>query len=302
MMDNEKWPALPPKRILLATDLSSRGDRALDRATQLALTWDAELLILHALEETSPTASQSRGLPSWRRPADTVTEIERQIREDIRGDCPRLRVLVEEGAPTKVILDAIEREHCDLVVLGLGRQRLLSWAGIGKTVEELVRRAPVSVLVVKRRPNGPYQHVMVGTDLTPESRIGLEAAGQMFPDAKLALMHAFDMPYAYLMNDTQLGRDFGAMERSEIRSFVEKAALPEELRARLITFVEHGPPDAMLGAYVVEQKADLAVIGAYERGMLFHVTIRGNGPKIVEAVPSDVLVVRAHADTDTSVS
>ncbi len=301
-MENEGWPTIPPRRILLATDLSSRSDRALDRATQLALTWDAELLIVHALEETGLMAPQSRGLPSWRRPPDNSTDIELQIREDIRGDCPRLRVLVEEGESLKVILNAIEREHCDLVVLGLGRQRLLNWAGIGKTVEELVRRAPVSVLVVKRRPNGPYQHVLVGTDLTSESRTGLEVAGQMFPGAKLALMHAFDMPYAYLMNDTQLGRDFGAMERSEIRSFVEKAALPEELRARLITFVEHGPPDAMLGAYVVEQKADLVVIGAYERGLLFHMTLRGNGPKIVEAVPSDVLVVRAQADPGTFVS
>lgn len=55
----------------------------------------------------------------------------------------------------------------------------------------------------------------------------------------------------------------------------------------------------MLKAYVVEQKADLVVIGAYERGMLFHMTVRANGPKIVEAAPSDVLVVRAHAGAES---
>lgn len=41
--------SIPPKKIMLATDLSSRGDRALDRAIQLAKSWKAELLIVHAL-------------------------------------------------------------------------------------------------------------------------------------------------------------------------------------------------------------------------------------------------------------
>ena len=58
-------------------------------------------------------------------------------------------------------------------------------------------------------------------------------------------------------------------------------------------FFEEGPPSVMLGAYVMERKADLTVIGAFERGMLFHLTVRGNGPRIVDEVPGDVLVVRA---------
>ena len=45
--------SIPPKRIMLATDLSSRGDRALNRAIQLANTWQAELLIVYALEAES---------------------------------------------------------------------------------------------------------------------------------------------------------------------------------------------------------------------------------------------------------
>jgi len=41
----------PPKKVLLATDLSARSDRALDRATQLARQWDAGLVVVHALED-----------------------------------------------------------------------------------------------------------------------------------------------------------------------------------------------------------------------------------------------------------
>lgn len=290
-MTQENWPSIPPKKILLATDLSARGDRALDRATQLAATWDAELVIVHAVEGDE-LASPGRRTPSWRRPPDPLAVVERQIREDVRGDCPRLRVFVDEGPADQVILDVLERERCDLVVMGVGRHRPWGLPGVGRTVDELFRRSPVSTLVVKRRPRGPYAHVLVGTDFTDESRHGLEIAARLFGDATFAVMHAFEMPYRALLLESQLSQDFAQMEQETIRRFVAEAELPDDLRVRLISMIEHGPPEAMLAHYAAEQRADLVVIGAYERSKLFHVVIGGKGPRIVEAAPADVLVVR----------
>jgi hypothetical protein len=61
----------------------------------------------------------------------------------------------------------------------------------------------------------------------------------------------------------------------------------------VITLIEHGAPELMLSSYVMEHQAELTVIGAYECSKFFQVVVRGKGPRIVEAVPSDVLVVRA---------
>jgi nucleotide-binding universal stress UspA family protein len=230
-------------------------------------------------------------IPSWRRPPDSIALVERQIRDDVGDTCPRFQVHVEEGGAVPVILNAIQRESADLVVLGLGRRR--PFGGIGRTVDELFWRSPVSVLVVKRRPQGPYRHVLVGTDFTEEARHGFEVAAQLFPDAIFALMHAFELPYRALLQDTQIGRDFGEMERATIRAFVDEADISEELRRRVITLIEHGSPELMISTYVIEHGAQLTVIGAYERSKLFQVVIRGKGPRIVETVPSDVLVVRA---------
>ncbi|MCC7265946.1 MAG: universal stress protein [Caulobacteraceae bacterium] len=278
---------------MLATDLSGRGDRALDRATELALHWDAELTVVHALEGEGLDLPEYQGLPSWRQPPDPASVVERQIRQDIRGPCPRLRIVVEEGPAASVILETAEREGADLIVLGLGRQRPLGAGGIGRTIDELFRRSPVSVLVVKRRPNGPYSHLLVGTDFTPEARRGLEVAGRFFPEATIAVMHAYEMPYRGVMLDTQLGRDFGDLETSTLREFLAAADLSEAQRARIFPLIEHGPPEVMLSSYVMERSADLTVIGAYERSKLFHVVVVGKGPRIVETVPSDVLVIRA---------
>jgi nucleotide-binding universal stress UspA family protein len=95
------------------------------------------------------------------------------------------------------------------------------------------------------------------------------------------------------MLDTQLGRDFGELEISTLHNFVAEAQLAQEQRIRLFPLIEHGPPEVMLSTYVMERNADLTVIGAYERSKLFHVVVVGKGPRIVESIPSDVLVVRA---------
>lgn len=297
-MIDQNWPRSPPRKILLATDLSSRGDRALDRAAQLARQWSAQLVIVHAIEQAPgrPVWSEFEDAPSWRRPPDARAAIERQIRRDLREEVEDLQIHIEEGDPVRVILDAIDREECDLVVMGTARDELFGRMLLGDTVEHLVRRSPVSVLVVKARPSGPYRHILVGADFTDESRHGLSVAVDLFPDASFILMHAFEMPYRALMADSQLSHDFAAMERSTIATFLEETALPEEVRARIHPLIEHGPPEVMIRKYVVEQAADLTVIGAFGRGVMFHLFIGGTARRIVDATPSDVLVVRARRE------
>ncbi|RYD89020.1 MAG: universal stress protein, partial [Sphingobacteriales bacterium] len=147
----------PPRKILLATDLSSRGDRALDRAAQLARQWNAQVLIVHAMAPPPVRMTDfADPLPSWRRPPDPAVAIERLIRRDIREAFGQLTIHVKEGDPAQVILDIVEKEGCDLIILGSSRDEMFGKMVLGSTIEHLVRKSPVSILVVKTRPNGPY--------------------------------------------------------------------------------------------------------------------------------------------------
>ena len=282
--------ATPPRRVVLATDLSGAGDRALDRAVDLVREWDAELLIVHALE-TDAGLDWRRNLPSWRRSPDPAALVEQQIRDDIRNDDVKLRFHIEEGRPLKVILEAVEREQADLLIVGMGRGGVLG--GLSPTVDELFRRAPSSMLVVKTRPRGPYAGLLVGTDYTDEARSGLEVAARLFPTAAMAVVHAYDMPYQNLYRDPALGERFGTFEKDTLAAWLDQADLTDAARARIVPLIEHGHPEVMLAAYVREHGADLTVVGAYERGKLFHTVVQGAGPRIIDAVPSDVLVIRA---------
>lgn len=288
-------PPSPPGKILLATDLSGRSDRALDRAVRLAHHWGAELHIVHVLED-STALPDTHGLPSWRWPPDMAAVVELQIRDDVQGPCPDLRVHVEEGPVLPSILKVVAREKPGLVVVG-GR-RPEPFGDLGRTIDELFRRCPVSVLVVKRRPHGAYRKVLVGDDFTKEARHGLEVAVHLFPDAGFTLMHAHEMAYGRLLLDSQLSEAFGEMERATIRESLSEAAIPDDIRGRIDTLIEHGAPEVMLSNYVREKAADLTVIGAYERGRLFHAVVKGKGPRIVQAVPGDVLVVRPERDRE----
>jgi hypothetical protein len=54
-----------PSRLLLASDMSARCDRALDRAGWLAKEWGAQLIVVHALE--------IRSTLSWRAASRTAS-------------------------------------------------------------------------------------------------------------------------------------------------------------------------------------------------------------------------------------
>lgn len=232
-------------------------------------------------------------LPSWRRPPDPKRAAEARIRQDLREEGVDFSVLIEEGDVVNTILHVVEREACDLIVLRTSRDETLGMMMLGNTVDHLVRRSPVSVLAVKSRPRGAYHYVLVGTDFTPESRHALEIAAKAFPNAVITLMHAFELPYRLLTSDTTLGREFSAMEAEEMKAFLDGAALSDDARSRAHPIIEHGPPAIMFRTFVEERGADLTVIGAYGRGLMFHVLVGGNAHRIVDATPSDVLVVRA---------
>jgi len=279
---------VPPRRILLATDLRARSDRALDRALQLARQWQAELHVVHvlapAIEESGPTA------PSWRQPPTTAGMAERQLRRDLGDEVPGLALHVTDGDPAQAILDAAARGRCELVVLGAGDATAHT---PGHVTETLLRKSPASLLVVRERPHGGYEHVLVGTDFTAESRHGLTTAAGWFPAARLALMHVLDIPYKSLWLDAGRHEELTRMEMATMQSFLAETPLRPEARAQVLPLVEHGHPEVMLREYVIEKEADLVVIGAFRRGLAFHLLVGGSSRRIVPAVPCDVLLVRA---------
>ena len=287
----------PPKSILVATDLSAHSDRALDRGLQLAGQWGATLKVLYVVEPdpvaTGSVADTAQHPVHFRYLAD---EASRLLRYDIDRLGVDATVLTRAGDPIDTIMEVTQREHSDLVVIGTACREGLGQPMLGKVAEHIVRKCPTSVLVVKNRPRGAYRHVLVGTDLSEESRDALTASLAYFPESSVMLMRAFEGPYRFLLSEDDAQR-IGDSEASALIEFLGKSNLGAEDQARVHTTVEHGQAFAMLSRYAQAQGADLTVVGSFNRGILFHVVLGGNTKRIVDAVANDVLVIRATRDS-----
>jgi len=278
-----------PRRILLATDLSSRADRAFDRAVQLCSLWRAELHVVHAVDAMPPSIPFGVDADAYLRARpDPRAEALAQLRRMLVREQVQAQVHIEEGSAPRAILATVEREGCDFVVMGENRDRLLG--PIEDALDYVVRSSPVSVLAVRDRPYGPYRQLIVGTDFTDESRQALATSARWFPGAQIAFLHAYSMPYSGLV--PRESREWADEQLARLRAHLDDADVPPEVRAAIRVRVDAGAPSIVLRDHAHELDADLTVIGAHPRALLFDAVV-GSSRLIIDTIPGDVLVVRA---------
>lgn len=292
-MSEPSWTEGPPRTILLATDLSSRCDRAMDRAAHLANLWGARLVVLNVIENEEEFFERHRtaDLPSWRRPPEKEAVVSAQLRRDLGADLKGVEVRVVEGAAAATI-DAVARDiHADLIIIGIARDESLGRYFLGSTVERLARQTPVPLLIVKSRLR-PYGEILVATDFSPSSQHALTAAARFFPRSPLTLLHAWEVPFAGFLDSPSFRRDWTAMEKAGCDQFVAQSGLSREQLGDLNVLLEHGCPEVIVRAYMRDKGVDLVVVGTHGKTGVFDVRLGGTAKRILEFSPGDVLLIR----------
>ena len=138
-------------RILVPTDGSSEGKRAVAHALDLATVHGSDVHTLYVVD----TASYA-GIPmesSWEGVGDLLRSDAREAIEAVEelaaGTSVDVESAVVEGTPSREIIQYAEGNDCDLVVMGThgrgGIDRLL----LGSVAEKVVRGAAVPVLTVR---------------------------------------------------------------------------------------------------------------------------------------------------------
>lgn len=287
------WAKHPPKTILLATDLSCRSDRPLDRAADLAKRWGARLVALTVLEADSQAwldREAADDLPSWRRPPDRESVARAQLIRELPDTLRDIEVMVREGEPATLIAEAAEDVGAELIVTGVARDEPFGRQHLGATVERLVRSS-AALLVVRSRLR-PYDEVLVGTDFSESSGYALLAASRFFPDARLTALHAWEVPYAGLLGRDSFSEQWAAVEQQACDEFLAKVSLSAADRARLHLLSERGQPEVLIRAYMQDRRVDLAVIGSHGAGVMVERLIGSTAKRILRSAPGDVLVIR----------
>jgi universal stress protein A len=133
---------LPIKQILVPIDWAEPSNRAFQFAGSLAREHGAQLLVLYAMPP--PVAMYGPPPESY---LDHLHEELCRMKPTDPKTC--VHYLLVEGDPARAVLRAAKETHCDLIVMGThgrtGLNRLLR----GSVAEEVVRKAPCPVWVVK---------------------------------------------------------------------------------------------------------------------------------------------------------
>lgn len=267
------------KPILVATDLSARSDRAIDRATFLAQQWGVRLFVLHALEP----GSRLEAKPEL---------AEQAIRAALPDPEADVGIVPAIGPAPTVIVEAAASAGCGLIVTGVARFNHVSDFLIGTAVDHVIRHATAPVLVVKQRPHGPYPSILVATDYSSCSRQALLTAAALFPDAALHLIHAYHVPYEGWQRSDEVKQEVTREAQVELGAFVQDPAIPDTVRARISARLGYGEPHTVVWDAADDVRANLIVFGTHGRSEFIPAVIGSMAEELLRCVPHDTLMVR----------
>lgn len=280
------------EKIMLATDLSERSDRALRRATLLAQQFGASLSIVHVVDDDQP----QRIVDSERNAASVLLRELQLTVKNVDGVACESRVVLSD--PFAGIARAAEEEMPDLLVIGPHRRQALRDVFVGTTAERTIRSVTCPALMVNAPPVAPYGHVMITTDLSEGSErvVKTGLALGIARGARASLLHVFDAPAVHLaMSYTMRTKerqtyldDQGKAAARSLADFVTRLEL-RSIRQK-VRQLQHSPADEILMA-AREETADLVIIGTHSRSGVAKLFLGSVAENVLRSAECDVLVV-----------
>jgi nucleotide-binding universal stress UspA family protein len=126
-------------RILCCTDFSEDSDRALNYAISAAAEYDAELTLMHVLEEGPSPAKAEEAIAAATEKLDKLIPLERRKTLQVKS-------AVRIGKPYREIIQLALEAQTDLVTMGVRGRGALDLAVFGSTTYRVMQLGPCPVL------------------------------------------------------------------------------------------------------------------------------------------------------------
>ncbi|MGE3710867.1 MAG: universal stress protein, partial [Hyphomicrobiaceae bacterium] len=266
------------------------SDRALQRALLLAAQHDANLEVVHVVDNALPQQDVER---LTERAYNTVGA---QLDALGRTEGVRVSTQIIPGEDFFEMLRRAEETDADLIVLGIHRHSTRPLFH-GTTAERIIRLGRRPVLVVREPVVGRYKNAVVAVDLSPHSRRALETAVRLAPEANVQLIHATHVPYKGLL-ESRTVQQVAQAEENEFRRMMEQDLrdllphLPGPERRLEIKFDE-GRPQDVIKEQAARLNADLVAIGTHGRSGIANAMLGSVAEDLLADAPTDVLAVKA---------
>lgn len=144
------------KRILVVSRMVQSCRRAIQVGVSLAHQYGAELYVLHSTYNLFGLRGWNLGTPSmeeeYQKDLMAIKDKLSELVEDERVRGVNIKELVRETEPTGEILKTIKEEKIDLLVLLAHEENFLEDLFFQRSNDELVRKMPCSIMLVKSEP------------------------------------------------------------------------------------------------------------------------------------------------------
>ncbi|WP_194912994.1 universal stress protein [Azospirillum sp. INR13] len=278
------------KTILIATDLSARSDRALDRALMLSRERDAHLVVLYVVDG-GPSQEAIK-----RRQVEAAEAIGAYL--EARGGEPKPDIRITVGTPDREILRCAAEIGADLIVLGAHRVAPEDDTFRDSTAWNVLRQSDPPVLLVKDAALKPYRRATVGFDFSRHAEAALRLAFRFRPE-EVAVVHAYHVPYEGFLYGSDTHGDYRERCQENLSAAVQ-AVMPS-VRCQFPVAVEpqcllsHGETLGSLWQECQRMRTDLLVIGTHGRTGLAHAVFGSVAEFMLRNPPCDVVAVRPPA-------
>lgn len=258
-------------RILVATDFSAAGDKAVQVAADCARREAAALRILHVM----PSRRQLAGF--WRSSASALNHVSAQA-------AIALRQLAESIDPTRQLelstglvvgraagkIAAAAREYrADLLVIGAHgeNETTTGQPGLGGTATKLVASTPCALWLARQPPPGGPGSVLAAVDLGELSVPVLQWAVSQARGGNLHVLHAYEVPFASRLEtygfaagtlDVYTGDEQERLEQKLLEIVHEADCGPNTYRT-----IARGDASSALFAQIQKVQPKLVVLGKH---------------------------------------
>ncbi|MDH7568498.1 MAG: universal stress protein [Armatimonadota bacterium] len=295
-------------KVLAPTDFAPWSDAALALLRPLYALGTREVTLLHVVDPrpyfpwTDFVADADRRLESeaWRE-----LDARRATLADLDWN---VRTRVRHGVPVEEIVRAAIEEQAELILMGSRRTTFLRQVVLGSVSENVIRHAPVPVLLGKWWPDapppergGPFEHVLLPTDFSPCAEkafrclVGLAGGGLR----RAILLHVQDvrLPGSAEFNTDGRGLDVGVLE--EIADGDRLAAWQKELErlgVEVRVLVREGLPYREILRTSEEHHVSAIVLGSHGKSSMAEILLGSVSGEVVRQARVPTLVVRRDLD------
>ena len=258
------------KKILVPTDFSPPAQWAAEVATEIARKADAEIVLLHVIEEPGPESFNVEGQVASSGDEEEkfyLVQLIRKSRRDLAdaaAEIERAGILVSTtlrmGNAFHGIRSIIMEQAADLVVMGTSGRSRLEEMIIGSNTEKVVRYAKCPVLTVHERPSGNgFQNIVYASSLSDDERAFSDVVKntQAMYSSTIHLLH-INTPESFQPDTTVLA----AMER-----FAQK----QQLANYTLNIFNHYSEEEGILHFATRIEADLIAMSTHGRKGLAHI-------------------------------